>query len=135
MDAQQASLELMRLINGYQISQVIHVAASFGIADLLKDGPRPSAEIAEATGTHARSMHRLLRALASAGVVEEQPDSRFSLTDIGECLRSDSPQSRVAWARQIGRSYAWQAWGELRHSVTVCGSGAPSGRRRPGSPA
>src|SRR5271169_612747 len=119
MDAQQASLELMRLINGYQISQVIHVAASFGIADLLKDGPRPSAEIAEATGTHARSMHRLLRALASAGVVEEQPDSRFSLTDIGECLQSDSPHSRVAWARQIGRSYAWQAWGELRHSVTT----------------
>ena len=56
MDAQQASLELMRLINGHQISQVIHVAASFGIADLLKDGPRLSAEIAEATGTHARSI-------------------------------------------------------------------------------
>ena len=76
MDAQQAYLELMRLINGYQVSQVIHVAASFGIADLFKDGPRPSAEIAEATGTHVRSMHRLLRALASVGVVEEQPDSR-----------------------------------------------------------
>jgi hypothetical protein len=119
VDARQASLELMRLINGYQVSQVIHVAASFGIADLLKDGPRPSAEIAEATGTHARSMHRLLRALASAGVVEEQPDSRFSLTDIGECLRSDSQHSRVAWARVIGRPYIWQSWGDLRHSVTT----------------
>jgi hypothetical protein len=119
MDARQASLELMRLINGYQVSQVIHVAASFGIADLLKDGPRPSAEIAEATGTDTRSMHRLLRALASAGVVEEQPDSRFSLTDIGECLRSDSPHSRAAWACYIGRPYVWQPWGELRHSVTT----------------
>ncbi len=38
----------MRLINGHQISQVIHVSASLGIADLLKDGPRPSAEFAEA---------------------------------------------------------------------------------------
>jgi hypothetical protein len=37
----------MRLIIGYQVSQVIHVAASLGIADLLKDGPRSSAEIAE----------------------------------------------------------------------------------------
>jgi hypothetical protein len=90
MSTQQASLELMRFINGYQISQVIHVAASLGIADLLKDGPRPSAEVAEATGTHARSIYRLLHALASAGVVEEQADARFSLTDIGECLRSDS---------------------------------------------
>jgi hypothetical protein len=119
MDSRQASLELMRLINGYQVSQVIHVAASFGIADLLKDGPRPSDEIAEATGTHVRSMHRLLRALASVGVVEEQRDSRFSLTEIGECLRSDSLHSRVAWARVIGRPYIWQSWGDLRHSVTT----------------
>jgi hypothetical protein len=64
-------------------------------------------------------MHRLLRALASAGVVEEQPDSRFSLTDIGECLRSDSPHSRVAWARVIGSPSSWQSWGELRYSVTT----------------
>jgi Dimerisation domain/O-methyltransferase domain len=119
MSTQQASLELMRLINGYQISQVIHVAASLGIADLLKDGPRPSEEIAEATGAHAPSMYRLLHALASAGVVEEQSDSRFSLTVIGECLRSDSPHSRVEWARMIGRPYIWQSWGELRHSVTT----------------
>jgi hypothetical protein len=119
MSTQQASSELMRLINGYQISQVIHVAASLGIADLLKDGPRLSAEIAEATGAHALSMYRLLHALASAGVVEEQSDSRFSLTDIGECLRSDSPHSRVAWARIIGRPYIWQSWGELRHCVTT----------------
>ncbi len=31
------AIELMRLINGYQVSQAIHVVASLGIADLLKD--------------------------------------------------------------------------------------------------
>jgi hypothetical protein len=30
----------MRLINGYQVSQAIHVAATLGIADELADGPR-----------------------------------------------------------------------------------------------
>jgi hypothetical protein len=32
--------ELLRLVNGYQVSQTIDVAATLGIADLLKDGPR-----------------------------------------------------------------------------------------------
>jgi hypothetical protein len=64
-------------------------------------------------------MHRLLRALPSAGALEEQSDSRFSLTDIGECLRSDSLHSRVEWARVIGRPHIWQSWGDLRHSVTT----------------
>jgi hypothetical protein len=58
-----------------------------------------------------------MHALASVGVLEEKVDGSFSLTDLGECLRSDSPNSRVAWACNIGRPYAWQAWGEMRHSV------------------
>jgi hypothetical protein len=119
VDPQQAASTLMRLINGYQISQVIHVAATLGIADLLKDGPRASADIANATNTHPSSTYRLLHALASAGVLEERADSYFLLTDIGQCLRSDSPQPRVAWARYIGRPYVWQSWGSLLHSVTT----------------
>jgi hypothetical protein len=119
VDPQHAASALMRLINGYQISQVIHVAAMLGIADLLKDGPRASADIANATSTHPSSMYRLLHALASASVLEERADARFALTDIGQCLRSDSPQPRVAWARYVGRPYVWQSWGGLLHSVTT----------------
>ena len=89
MDPQQAASALMRLINGYQISQVIHVAATLGIADLLKDGSRASADIANATSTHPSSTYRLLHALASAGVLEERADAHFSLTDIGQYLRSE----------------------------------------------
>ena len=32
MDEHRAALELTKLINGFQISQIIHVAASLGIA-------------------------------------------------------------------------------------------------------
>jgi O-methyltransferase domain/Dimerisation domain len=117
MNEQRAALELTKLINGFQVSQIIHVAASLGIADILKDGSRSGAEIAAETGTHPRSMYRLMHALASAGVLKERDDNRFSLTALGTCLRSDSPHSRVAWAKKIGRPYAWQAWGELLESV------------------
>jgi hypothetical protein len=117
MADQQDVARLMGLINGYQISQVIHVAASLGIADLLKDGSRPSAEIARITSTHAPSMYRLLHTLAAVGVLEENADAHFSLTDLGQYLRTDSPQSRVAWARYVGQPYVWQSWGDMLHSV------------------
>ena len=62
---------LLRMTNGYQVSQAIHVAATLAIADLLKDGSRSADELAEATGTHAPTLYRLLRALASVGVFAE----------------------------------------------------------------
>ena len=66
---------LSRLINGYRISQAIHVAATLGLADELSDGPRSSDDLAAATGTHAASLYRLLRGLASVGVFEERGDA------------------------------------------------------------
>ena len=37
---------VMNLVNGYRVSQAIHVAAALGVADLLKDGPRSSDDLA-----------------------------------------------------------------------------------------
>lgn len=104
-----------RLVNGYQVSQALHVAVVLGVSDLLAAGPRRVAEVAEETGCHSQSLYRLLRALASIGVYEELPDSRFRLTALGETLRSDAPIA--AWATYIGRPYYWQAWSALEHSV------------------
>jgi hypothetical protein len=109
--------DLRRLINGYQITQAVHVAAVLGIADLLADGPRTSDELAEATGTHAATLYRLLRALASVGVFEEADGKRFSLTPLGAGLRSDVPGSLAGWAAFVGRPSSWQTWGALLHSV------------------
>lgn len=117
MGSQQAAMQLTKLINGFQISQIIHVAASLGIADRLRDGARSAANIAAEIGADPRSVYRLMHALASVGVFHEEAHGSFSLTDMGECLRSDSPHSRVAWARNIGRPYTWRAWGEMCHSV------------------
>jgi O-methyltransferase domain/Dimerisation domain len=109
--------DLRRMISGYQVSQTLHVAASLGIADLLADGPRASDDLAAACGAHADSLYRLLRALASIGVFDEQPDRRFALTELGEGLRSTVPGSAHAHAVFIGRHYHWDAWSQLEHSV------------------
>lgn len=111
------SMALRRLVNGHQVTQAIHVAAVLGIADLLADGPRTSADLAAATASHPQALYRLLRALASVGVFREEPDHVFALTELGACLRADAPESIGGWAAFVGAPYQWHAWGALLHSV------------------
>lgn len=108
---------LLHLINGYRVTQAIHVAAKLGIADLLADGPRGSDDLAVATESHPDALYRLLRALATVGVFREEPERRFSLTELGAGLRSDVPDSVAGWAALVGEPYYWQAWGELEHGI------------------
>jgi hypothetical protein len=59
------------LINGYQVSQALHVAATLGVADQLKNGPKFCDAMAQACGAHPTSLYRLLRALAAVGVFHD----------------------------------------------------------------
>jgi hypothetical protein len=108
---------LIELVNGYRVSQAIHVAVVLGVPDELAVGPRSADELAEASGANADSLYRLLRALASVGVLEEHDARRFSLTDLGQPLRADVPGSLAGWAAFIGRPVFWQTWGDLLNSV------------------
>lgn len=117
MDEKAAAADLMQMVNGYQVSQAICVAATLGIADELTNGPRSSDDLAAATGSHPQALYRLLRALASVGVLHEGATRQFSLTMLGSGLRSDAEQSVAPWARMVGRAYYRDAWGELLHSV------------------
>jgi hypothetical protein len=113
----EPSTELRRLVDGFQISQALHVTAVLGIADELADGPRSSAQLAEAVGAHERSLYRLLRVLASVGVLRELDAQTFALTPVGDCLRSDAPSPIGGWAAFIGTTGQWQAWAALLHTV------------------
>lgn len=111
------AVEIRDLVNGYQVSQAIHVAAMLGIADLLAGGRRTNEELADATATHPPTLYRLLRALASVEILRELEGHTFELAPLGEYLRSDVPNSIVGWAKLIGRPYYWQPWSALLHSV------------------
>jgi SAM-dependent methyltransferase len=67
----------------------VRVAGRLGLADALVDGPLALDELAAATATHAPSLRRVLRALATAGVFCEVALDRFSLSPLAEPLRSD----------------------------------------------
>jgi hypothetical protein len=120
MDAKpEAHPHLLALINGYKVSKAISVVASLGIADLLAAGPRGVAELATATGSHPGSLYRLLRMVAAAGVLSEDGDRTFALTELGQLLRSDVPGSLVGYATFVGRPYHLEAWAGLDHSVAT----------------
>ena len=109
-------LSLFRMATGFYVSRAIHVAAILGIADHLADRPRHYVELAEATRTHADSLRRVLRLLASAGVLTEAKNERFALTPIGACLRSGVPGSMRPAVLLFG-GITQHAWGDLLHSV------------------
>jgi hypothetical protein len=117
LQEETARAALWRLINGYQLSQAIHVLATLGVADHLADGPRSSAELARATEANEDALYRVLRAVASIGVLEEDDARRFSLTPMGEWLRNDMAGSLAGWAALVGRPYQWGAWAQLLHAV------------------
>jgi len=114
---QRPSVRLLDLVNGFKVSQAIHVAATLRLADLLRDGPRSCSDLAAATGTHPDSLYRLLRALAAIDVFREDAGRRFALTPLGEYLRSDATEPVAPWAVFIGQPEYWQAWRHLLDSV------------------
>ncbi len=85
--------KLLEMIAMRHVPQALHVVAVLGIADLLADGPKSSDELAQVTGSHARTLYRVLRTLVAAGVFAEDKAGRFRLTALGRPLRSDAADS------------------------------------------
>jgi O-methyltransferase domain/Dimerisation domain len=110
-------LAMLQLISGFWISRCIYIVAKLGIADLLKDGPKTADELATASNTHPPSLFRVMRALASVGMVSHGQDGRFEITPLLATLRSDVPGSLRAFAMtELGEEH-YPAWGDLLHSV------------------
>ncbi len=112
-----STAELMRMVNGYQISAALSVAVELGIPDLIGDTEVSTVELAAAAGADERALYRLLRALASVGVLREHPGRRFTLGQAGQVLRTDVPGSLAGWVRHVGAPYYWNTWANLLHSV------------------
>jgi O-methyltransferase/methyltransferase family protein len=112
-----AGARMMQMIAGKWVSRAISAAAELGIADLLAEGERGTAELADACGAHEPSLYRLLRALASLEIFAETAPRRFVLTPLADCLRTDSPDSLRAMARFISTPLAWNSWGHLTDAV------------------
>src|SRR6476469_4917600 len=92
-------------------ARAVYAAAELGLADHLSNGPRSVDELACATGTHGPSLFRLLRALASCGLITEIAPGSFATTPLGDALRDGAPGAARATILTIAGSWQWRAWG------------------------
>lgn len=108
---------MLQMISGFWLSRAVYIAAKLGLADLVKEQPKSAEELAQATDTHAPSLYRVLRALASAGIFAEDEEQRFHSTPLAATLQNDIPGSlRFIAMTELGEEH-YPAWEHALYSV------------------
>jgi hypothetical protein len=84
---------LLQLFYGRWRSQTLYAGVRLGIFEAVGREPVPAAQVARELDLEPTLTYRLLRALGSLGVLREHDARSFSLSEAGELLRGDHPQS------------------------------------------
>jgi orsellinic acid C2-O-methyltransferase len=108
---------LIEIIGGYMSSQALSLAAELKLADHIEAGIVTSRGLAAVTKTHQPSLYRLLRTLVAIGLFTEPAPDHFGLTDVGEQLRSDSPNSLWAFTRFFTSPALFSSWQQAKHTI------------------
>ena len=85
------------MVGNIWISQSIYAAVELGIPERLAGGPKRADEIARSVEANTGAVGRLMRALASIGVVTQSEDGAFGLSPLGNFLRTDTRDSLTSW--------------------------------------
>ena len=110
-------IAITQMIFGFVPAKAIHIAANLNLADLIAtEGPMTASQLAQKTGSHEESLYRVLRALCSNGIFEENAQGKIALTPMAECLQEDHPESMKAMAISAGGLF-YKSYTELPYSV------------------
>jgi len=110
-------IRLIQMGRAHVVSRTVYAAAKLGLADHLASGPKSAAELAGAMQVHAPSLFRLMRTLASLGVLTERPEQRFALTSLGEALKTNAPGSARASVIFSGSPSSQSGWDNVVYSI------------------
>jgi hypothetical protein len=107
----KGSNALVEMAMGYARSRALCAAARLGIADVLAENDRGVDELAIACQADPASLRRLLRALATFGIVVESSPDKFALTPLGAPLCKTAPDSVwpavIFWADLLADSWSY----------------------------
>src|SRR6266404_9262785 len=110
-------VRLIQMGRAHIVSRTVYAAAKLGLADQLAPGPKSAAELAGPMRVHAPSLHRLMRTLASLGLLTERTEQRFALTTLGEALKTGAPGSARSAVLALCSSWFASAFDHIVHSV------------------
>lgn len=111
------SQQLLRMLQGYFLTQVVHVFATLGIADHLADGPKTNDALARLTATDPDALRRLLRTAVGFGLLAERHPASFALLPLGALLRSDAPGSLRDYIIAMAAPSFWLPWGQIDRAI------------------
>lgn len=109
----QVLLDLMFPTSG----QCLGIAAELRVAELLADGPRNIAELAEKTGAHQHALQSALQILAEDGIFAEVEPGVFANTARSQLLRPDVPNSQFIMSQFAASEWLWQCYAKTGYSV------------------
>lgn len=89
----ETKADVVDLIYGVTYQQTLVSGLQLGIFEAVDETPRPAAEIAADLDLDPRNGYRLLRALASLGLLTETRDRQFAISTAGAYLQADHPES------------------------------------------
>jgi hypothetical protein len=137
LSAEAASAQLLNQVAiGYMVSAALQVALKLEIADRLTAGPQPVSALARQAGVAEDGLYRVLRALASVGIFEEEAvpaggASRvFGLNPTARML-CKGPGSMRDMGLFITSPTHFRVYAELLHSVQT---GQPAVEKVTGMP-
>lgn len=116
---------LMNELSRVMVIRAIYWATRHGIAELLRDGPQSLAELARKTEADPRTLYRLLRALESIGLFQEESTDtasnletvRFAQTLTSTFLLPETPGTLYPLILMWQSPFQWDAWGNIEYSL------------------
>jgi hypothetical protein len=110
-------VQLIQIATAARDLRILYAAAKLELADQLAAGPKSAAELAGPMHAHAPSLHRLMRTLASLGILTERTEQRYALTTLGEALKTGAPGSARATVLYLGNPLSQSTWDHMVYSI------------------
>lgn len=110
-------MQLLGMTEGLIIHQALYSAAKLGIADLLKDGPQTSSDLALVLKANESALYRILRLLASQSVFEEKAPRTFANTELSQFLCTGVPGSVRSILIFRGSEFFFSPFAEILYSI------------------
>ena len=116
---------LLQMFMGMWHAQIISAIAQLGVPDRIAGGTASIDDLARDCNANPDALYRLLRAGATLDLCTEVVGKRFTLTPLGETLRSGVPGSIRDFVIAETAPGHWLPWGKLADAVRRGGSTVP----------
>jgi hypothetical protein len=108
---------MMTMLTGFWVTQIVHAAAAFNLADHLAAGIDTVEAIAAEESTDPEATRRLIRACASLGLVTSADGVQLSGTSLLSTLLRDDPNSLRGMVLAQAAPGHWLTWGRFPDAV------------------